>query len=805
MPPSVKVSQRHTKKTLLLEVKRLSDELSGYKKREKDLNHRLATSTLHIETLRIVTENIPAFISYVDKNQRYRFVNNRYKNSFGGTHTTFVGRHIREIIGHDVYRGIRVFVEKALAGEAVEYETTSPVKDDGTVSAKLIPHIEDDKVTGFIAVIHDVTQAKKDQANLKKLQEYLDAILLNLPIGVAIVEGEDFEYFRINKYLAKLNGVSIEDLLNKPMKDVIPDADRMLPALRQVRETGIPISEREFSVVLPHRSEHPTHIMDWIFPITIDGEVKAIGGVVLDVSTQKRTQEELRLKKNQIETQLNELNDVYNSTPVGMAHFDTKLRYIRINQILADINGYPVDAHIGKSLSDIVPELASSVVPLAEEVLRTGVTKSFEVEGVTAADPSTIKTWYVHYSPVKRKTGAVQGLNMCVQDISLYKALEKDLMFAKEKAESANRAKTRFLANMSHEIRTPLGAISGLVHQLTETSDHECIHACTFAESLGSIKLASQNLTHTVNHILELSKIESGKVTVKLKAMDLKDCVASVIAVNQELANAKHITIHCNCDALSVKTIVSDVTLLSQLLMNLLNNAVKFSPEGRKIEVTFKEKERQILQFEVSDVGPGIPNDKLDTIFESFEQADSSITREYGGTGLGLAICKRNIALLNGTIQVESTLGHGTTFTVRFPYILTSRQHLQGTPKVYSFSKEKHVLLVEDDVLNQDMMKKIFSAHQISFELASSGEEALALAKQKPAVILMDLHMPDMDGTETTKRLLASKEGASIPVYALTADIFVEENADAQLFRGIITKPIDFDRLLGVLGEHLGH
>jgi len=651
-----------SKEDLIAEVIALREGIAQYKKSR--------------DFLETITDNFPGYIAYFNNKEEYQFANEPYVKMFGLGKTEIVGKTLKEVLG-EFYDLADPYIKRVIKGESVSFENRIVLDSKKIdVSVKYVPLFVNNKVNGFIALINDITQIKTDQETLKKLQEYLDTILFNLPVGVAIMEGEEFEYFRINKYLATLNGMPVDQHLGKVLKDVLPNADKIIPSLRQVRETGESIMGREFNIVLPKDPDNPIHLIDWVFPITLGDEIRAVGVVVLDITKTKE--------------------------------------------------------------------------------------------------------------------------------------LEKELIVAKETAESASRAKTQFLATMSHEIRTPLGAISGMVYQLTQQMDETC-ESCfgldsssnSFSDSMRSIKLASQNLTQTVNQILDLAKIESGKYVVNNEDMSLKECCLGVIEVNRGVAAEKQIKIRCNCNTFTVDKIVSDQMLISQIIMNLLSNAIKFSLEGSEVELRYTTLENNCLKLVVIDQGIGIPEARLDAIFDAFEQGDSSIIREYRGTGLGLAICKKNIDLLGGTIQVKSDLNKGTTFTVVLPYKVAGCTPRKQAPKLYQFSKDKHLLLVEDDMLNQNMMKKIFNMYDISFEIAGTGEEALQKMKKKPSLVLMDVHMPGMDGIETTKQLMKMEAGNLTPVYALSADVFSENDPDLQLFKGFITKPIEFDKLLQVLAEYL--
>lgn len=625
--------------------------------------------------LSTLTDNMPSFIAYLNKNQKYEFANEPYVKLFNHTKESIIGLELESVIGKKMYKKIDANIKKVLSGQTLEFENTLEKKEKTiTLSIKYIPIFNNNNVDGFLALIHDITQNKKDQETLKKLHEYLDTILFNLPIGISILEGQNFKFFRINKALAIINNIPVENHLNKPFKEVLPHLEGFLPLFNQVITSGTPLLNQEFSTEFPKGSGKISHFLYSIFPIKVNGKIKAVGNTVLDITTQKN--------------------------------------------------------------------------------------------------------------------------------------LESELIKSKEKAETANLAKTQFLANMSHEIRTPLGAISGLIFQLLKDMKTSC-SSCSIAKSsdmpstLASIKQASNTLTQTVNHILDLSKIESGKHKVNQDIIPIQSWCKDLISIHIGLTKEKNISLQCNCNDFSEKSMVSDSILLTQIFINLLSNAIKFSYPQTIIQIHLSNPTPSKFQITITNQGELIPKNKLSTIFNVFEQVDNTNARKNSGTGLGLAICKKNATLLKGSLKVKSTIKNGTTFILTLPYKKATHSQKKATNSNPSFMKNKHVLLVEDDPLNQNMMKKIFNAHNIAFELASNGPEAIEKTKNNPAIILMDIHMPRMNGIEATQEILKSKNETPPPIYALSADIFIEEHNNKSLFDGFISKPIDFDYLLTILAQHL--
>lgn len=402
-------------------------------------------------------------------------------------------------------------------------------------------------------------------------------------------------------------------------------------------------------------------------------------------------------------------------------------------------------------------------------------------------------------------SGSIVGYHI-LRQFKRQRLLIQELDVAEKKASVAAQTKENFLANMSHEIRTPLSGILGFTNLLQKRPLDE-----TSKEFVSSIQRSGENLMAIINDILDLSKIEAGMMRITKGIFSINGLVNSVETFFVERAKEKGLTISSKIDSSIPDTLNGDATRLTQILVNLIGNAIKFTHQGNiNIEIYNKQQTENevIVGFKVSDTGIGIDKEKLIEVFERFNQGEDSTTRNYGGTGLGLSIVKSLIQLQNGDIEVISEQGKGTTFHFYIPYTIAKEQ-LNVVPKVDTdYFKDKSnaplkVLIVDDNAINQSLMKHLLSQWNIDFETANNGLEAVEFLRNNDCdLVLMDIQMPQMDGYVATQTIREELK-LNTPIIAMTAHALAGER-ERCMSRGMneyISKPIKEDELFKLISN----
>jgi len=420
----------------------------------------------------------------------------------------------------------------------------------------------------------------------------------------------------------------------------------------------------------------------------------------------------------------------------------------------------------------------------------------------------------IHFTPMYNEENNFQGAFILFHDMT-------EILDAKERSEQASRAKSNFLANMSHEIRTPLNAIIGMTTIAKGSDDMKQKDYC-----FSRIEGASIHLLGIINDILDMSKIEEGKFELSFTEFEFPAMIQRVVNIFEFRLEEKKQNLTIQMDPLAPARIVTDEQRLAQVITNLISNAVKFTPEGGNITLAIRRLEDAdagycTLEIRVIDTGIGIPKEQQDRLFQSFVQVDSSIARKFGGTGLGLAISKRIVEMMQGKIWLESEAGKGSTFIfivrAEIPPAGSAPEELPrsgGVSAAKAGEKSdyhgKRILLAEDIDINREIITTLLEPLGISITEADDGQKAYEKFCANPDsfdLIFMDIHMPGMDGYESTKLIRAfdHPKAGTVPIIAMTANVFKEdvEACYAAGMNGHIGKPLNFDEVKTILNKHL--
>ena len=477
---------------------------------------------------------------------------------------------------------------------------------------------------------------------------------------------------------------------------------------------------------------------------------------------------------------------------------DIEGRYLLVNQSFLNATERKEEEVIGKKDIEIFKEGNAELLHRTDKtVIEKGSSMSEEL--FIDSDGEKIPLFHIKF-PIKNAEGKVSTVCGMATDISELKKIEAELIEAKEEAVSATQAKSDFLANMSHEIRTPMNAILGLNHLLSSTDlspkQRDYVHKIGFSAG---------NLLGIINDILDFSKIEAGKMDMEITDFDLQQVLSNLTSMLTEKADEKGILFTAEYNPEIPRYLKGDPLRLGQILLNLVNNAIKFTDKGSvevSVELLNIEGEEIQLRFNVKDTGIGLTEGQRDKLFQSFSQADTSTTRKYGGTGLGLTISKKLTEMMKGVIDVESVYGEGSTFYFTAKFAKGDSGNIsvsedQDRSAELTAIRGARILLAEDNEINQQVIVEILQKMDLSIIVSENGREAVEKISSDIDLVLMDLQMPVMDGYEATDTIRNIEEFKDIPIIAMTADAMsgIQQKVLDSGMNDYLTKPINMPKL----------
>ena len=777
----------------------------------KQAEEAVAQSEKRFHTL---TEVSPVGIFRTDLTGATTYVNQRW--------TQIVGISYEQSMGSGWYIAIhpedriKIFDEwKKVTAEKLrsllEYRFIKPDGSIVWVIGQATPETNaEDEIIGFIGTITDITQRKQAEDKFVKTSKKMEAIIEAIPDMMFEIDlqGTIYNYHSPNNHLLL---VPREQFIKRNIFEILPKnaAEISFSALKEANEKGYSRG-KQYSLEL-NKGKYWFELS--LAPMKED-EKKEKHFIVLsrDITEQKIANEAMLKNKERYRGVLDNLE-------AGIVVHDASGIIIMCNSKSAELLGYSKAELMSENqetlnwnfLNEDYSEMKVEDYPISKILNSKKPIKNFPV-GIIEPKNQSIVWFLVNGFPMFDDNGEIQEVVTSFIDVTKQKMMNYEIQKAKELAETASKSKTDFLANMSHEIRTPLNGIIGFTSLLMDSNLEQ-----NEREYMLTINESAITLMDIVNDILDFSKIEAGKLELKPEETNLFALTNQVVSLFKYQANQKQIDLVLDIDPNVPQFLFTDSLRLKQIIINLIGNAVKFTQKGKiKLEIkTILPLEDHFvnLYFSVKDTGIGIHPKNLDKIFHSFEQEDNSTSRQFGGTGLGLTISNQLLALMNSSLELESTYGEGSNFyfNIRLKKFEVQNQHLQETNEK-SIRKNilgvKKILIVEDNAINmllaKTLVKKIIP-ESIIFE-ASDGDEAIKqYQNQQPDIILMDIQMPNKNGFEATYEIRKLEQNSSTPIIALTAGIFVQEKEECikSGMNDFITKPIIVSDLESVMFKWL--
>lgn len=713
-------------------------------------------------------ENAPGFIGSHDFSGRITNVNPAGAKALGYEMEELIGMSIIDLLHPKAKDLVDEYLDRC--GTGVVTGIMHAMTKSGESSYWRYSNVvyeEPDKEPAVIINAQDISEQYFAERNLRDKERQLDAIFKYSPAEIYLKDAEG-RYERISSQFEKIFNVTNEFAEGKFPSDV---HHRMLAETTreqdlEVLKTGKVVTREELTV-LENDDERLHTLLTIKFPIFDDNDrVSGLGAMVTDITEQKESQQLLA--------------QAARIAHLGNWRYDELAeKFVTVSQEFADIFGCSVEEFLVSSKEReyinkfIHPEDRDYVIQAYDKY-----DTSFEYRIVR--NDGTIRQVREQAEFIYSDAGESPIHSVgTIQDITEQKEIEQQLVSLKDTAEAASQAKSQFLANISHEIRTPMTLIIGMSDLLKETS--------TTADQkryLHSIDYAGNHLLSIINSILDLSKIEAGELKLETLNFDLREVVENVVDSNQIVARNNNLNLKCEIAEDLASARIGDHHRLEQVLLNLVDNALKFTAEGQVtviVEPGSNKSGRQLVQFAVSDTGIGVPETEHEHIFDTFTQQDASVTRQYGGTGLGLSICQQLVSLMGGKIWLESEPGKGSTFffTADLPESTTKIQIVKSNPPADIETRPLNILMVEDEVIICALIKEYLSGSNYTVVTASDGKRGVELFQQEPFdLVLMDLQMPVMDGYSAIKHIRAwegSKLQDAVPIIALSANVTVDE------------------------------
>ncbi|RYY30006.1 MAG: PAS domain S-box protein [Sphingobacteriaceae bacterium] len=684
------------------------------------------------------------------------FVNNSVEQILGYTAHEVLGRTILEFCAADDQSVMQKMQESLARGEDRLEFTAKIITKNGELKWFSVNNVNQNGL--WLSNGRDVTKQILAEQELQQLS----LVASHVTNGVVINDAHN-KILWINEAFKTITGYTLEEVKGKKLSNLITgsqsDPQIIEYADHQAKE------KKSFTIeLLTYKKDQEPIWLSIVNSVILDehGEINRSIEIIKDITERKKTEYDLQT-----------LSAALKKSEVGVLIRNEKEELVWLNKAAEKLLGWSLYELKGSALdSRFVGELTDidAYNKAKQDVVDH---QPYEVELQIYKKDRTPIWLLIHSTPLRNSEGVAERHLGILMDISTRKAAEQEMARTREEALKLSRAKETFISVLSHEIRTPINAVIGMSRILLEENP-----APSQLNHLNVLKFSSENLLKLVNDILDFTKIETGNMQLESAPVNLKELATQTLHTLSFKLENKNLQLVLDLDPQLPELVIADSTRLYQIMMNLLGNAIKFTEKGEvtlSLRLEQENQENVSVRFSIKDTGIGIQDSKLRSIFEAYSQASTDTTRKYGGTGLGLTITKKLIELHQSDIEVQSEFGKGSTFSFKAMFKKAGIQVQKSAHPVIFEPIAAHVLVADDNQINRMLAKKILVKWGIDADFAATGLEAYEMAMVKDYdLILMDLHMPVMDGLEATKliRKQPLEKYKTIPIIALTGSVF---------------------------------
>ncbi|MBC8465719.1 PAS domain S-box protein, partial [bacterium] len=780
----------------------MQDAEEQRQKTESALN-KLKESHEEVSKLSLAIEQSPVTVGITDVEGNIEWVNKTFTKVTGYTSEEVIGKNPRIFkSGKHPKSFYKNLWETILSGQTWRGEFINKIKNGDLIwdSATISPlKNEEGLITHFIAIKEVITDRKKAEEALRKSEDQIRLLLNSTAEGIYGIDLDGNCTFS-NKSCLQLLGYERSDQLSgKDMHQLI----------HHTYADGTPFPVEDCAIFKAKQTGEGTHINDevlwradgtsfdaeyWSFPIINDGKITGAVVTFIDITDRKVIENELILSQDILR----------NSSDCLYVYDQTSRQILDVNETSCNKMGYSREELLTLRIDDINPKFP------------------MDQWDAVMAEIKASKDGFLLETRHQRKDGtsipvetSVRYVNLANKDILVSTARDiterlkgdAEIKQAKTEAEKANLAKSEFLSRMSHELRTPLNSILGFA-QLMEMGELNPKHK----KGVKQIMNSGKHLLDLINEVLDLSRIEAGQLSLTLESVELSGIISESIDIVRPLAAGSNLKLKTKDSLTNDLYVKADRQRLKQVLLNLINNAIKYNREGGSVSVHVSRPTSHVLRINVTDTGIGISPEGIQKLFNPFQRIGSDIS-EIEGTGLGLAVAKKLMEAMHGTIGVESEAGEGSTFWIELPLCKSIKERPRSSgdatkQEAATIRKTGTILYIEDNVSNIQLVENIIGEHRQAVHLVTDiyGRNAVKLAiDHKPDFILLDLDLPDIHGIEVLKLVKANKKTKAIPVVILSADA-TPSQIEKMLTAGAktyLTKPLDVVKFLKLVDEML--